>query len=204
MEPTSSSSSTATALRRLSLLSSHFPTHCSSSPQLEAFNCSSTNGENQENGCVFCLIVKGEAPAVKVYEDDVCLCILDANPLCFGHSLVIPKSHFPSLQETPPSVVAAMSSKVPLISSAVMKATDCDSFNLLVNNGAAAGQVIYHTHIHIIPRKASDCLWTSESLSRCPLKSDEAQKLADGIRENLLFSNNFEDSKGQGSSFIVN
>ncbi|XP_055830265.1 adenylylsulfatase HINT3 isoform X2 [Solanum dulcamara] len=201
MEATSAS--TATALRRLSLLSSHFRTHCFS-PQVAAFNCSSSNGENQENGCVFCMIVRGEAPALKVYEDDVCLCILDANPLCFGHSLVIPKSHFPSLQETPPSVVAAMSSKVPLISSAVMKATGCDSFNLLVNNGAAAGQVIYHTHIHIIPRKESDCLWTSESLSRCPLKSDEAQKLADGIRENLSFSNNIEDSKGQGSSLIVN
>lgn len=134
-------------------------------------------------------------------------------PLHFGckpivfwvrHSLVIPKSHFTSLKETPSSVVAAMSSKLPLISSAVMKATGCDSFNLLVNNGAAAGQVIYHTHIHIIPRKASDCLWTSETLSRCPLKSDEAQKLADGIRENLSISNNIEDSKGQGSSLIVN
>ncbi|PHT44661.1 hypothetical protein CQW23_13819 [Capsicum baccatum] len=199
MEPNS------TALRRLSLISSHFPlTHCSSSPHLGFNSSSSSNGENQKNTCVFCLIVRGKAPSIKVYEDEVCLCILDANPLCFGHSLVIPKSHFPSLQETPPSVVAAMSSKVPLISSAVMKATGCDSFNLLVNNGAAAGQVIYHTHIHIIPRKASDCLWTSESLSRCPLKSDEAQKLADGIRENLSFSNNFEDSKGQGSSLIVN
>ncbi|XP_015077031.1 adenylylsulfatase HINT3 [Solanum pennellii] len=195
--------STATALRRLSLISSHFRTHCSSL-QVSAFNCSSTDGENHENGCVFCMIVRGEAPALKVYEDDVCLCILDANPLCFGHSLVIPKSHFTSLQETPSSVVAAMSSKLPLISSAVMKATGCDSFNLLVNNGAAAGQVIYHTHIHIIPRKASDCLWTSETLSRCPLKSDEAQKLADGIRENLSISNNIEDSKGQGSSLIVN
>ncbi|XP_025887093.1 histidine triad family protein isoform X1 [Solanum lycopersicum] len=177
--------STATALRRLSLISSHFRTHCSSL-QVSPFSCSSTDGENHENGCVFCMIVRGKAPALKVYEDDVCLCILDANPLCFGHSLVIPKSHFTSLQETPSSVVAAMSSKLPLISSAVMKATGCDSFNLLVNNGAAAGQVIYHT------------------LSRCPLKSDEAQKLADGIRENLSISSNIEDSKGQGSSLVVN
>ncbi|XP_059297777.1 adenylylsulfatase HINT3 [Lycium ferocissimum] len=197
---------TAIALRRLSLISSHFPTHCSSSSQLTAFNCSSTTNEedNQEIGCVFCLIVRGKSPSLKVYEDDVCLCILDANPLCFGHSLVIPKSHFSSLQETPPSVVAAMCSKVPLISSAVMKATGCDSFNLLVNNGAAAGQVIYHTHLHIIPRKASDCLWTSESLTRCSLKSDEALKLADDIRENLSFSNNYEDNKGHGPSLVVN
>ncbi|KAK4363686.1 hypothetical protein RND71_018927 [Anisodus tanguticus] len=104
---------TATALRRLSLLSSHFRTHWSS-PQVgfnsSSSSSSSTNGEeNQENSCIFCQIVRGKAPALKVYEDDVCLCILDANPLCYGHSLVIPKSHFSSLQETPPSTVVTSS-----------------------------------------------------------------------------------------------
>nr|GMD28041.1 adenylylsulfatase HINT3 [Ipomoea batatas] len=76
-----------------------------------------------------------------------------------------------------------------------------DSFNLLVNNGAAAGQVVFHTHIHIIPRKASDCLWASESLRRRKLKLDhEALQLAYSIREKLPFFDNLEDSKGQGSS----
>ncbi|KAF3489484.1 hypothetical protein F2Q69_00056000 [Brassica cretica] len=83
-------------------------------------------------------------------------------------------------------VVAAMCSKVPLISNAIVKATDSDSFNLLVNNGAAAGQVIFHTHIHIIPRKERDCLWTSESLHRHTLKLDkEASELASRVREQL-------------------
>ncbi|CBI41071.3 unnamed protein product, partial [Vitis vinifera] len=98
-------------------------------------------------------------------------------------------------------VVAAMCSKVPFISNAIMKASGCDSFNLLVNNGAAAGQVIFHTHIHIIPRKARDCLWTSESLRRRTLKLDqEASQLADRVREQLSFLNNAEESKDQGSS----
>ncbi|PIN09850.1 Bis(5'-adenosyl)-triphosphatase [Handroanthus impetiginosus] len=80
-----------------------------------------------------------------------------------------------------------------------------DSFNLLVNNGAAAGQVVYHTHIHIIPRKARDCLWTSESIRRHPLKPDqEASRLANCIRENLSFVNLYEDSKGQDSSLVGN
>ncbi|XP_040384945.1 adenylylsulfatase HINT3 isoform X3 [Oryza brachyantha] len=95
-------------------------------------------------GCVFCRIIRGEAPAFKVYEDDVCLCILDSHPLAPGHSLIIPKCHFPSLEATPPPVVAAMCSKVPFLSNAIMKATQCDSFNMVVNNGAAAGQVIFH------------------------------------------------------------
>ncbi|KAE9463705.1 hypothetical protein C3L33_04387, partial [Rhododendron williamsianum] len=103
----------------------------------------------------------------RLYEDDVCLCILDTNPVSRGHSLIIPKSHFPCLQATPPPVIGAMCSKVPFISNAVVKATGCDSYNLLVNNGAAAGQVIFHTHLHIIPRKARDCLWASEVSTIC-------------------------------------
>ncbi|KAJ0112289.1 hypothetical protein Patl1_01506 [Pistacia atlantica] len=112
------------------------------------------------------------------------------------HSLIIPKSHFPSLEATPPSVIAAMCSKVPIISNAIMKTTASDSFNLLVNNGVAAGQVIFHTHIHIIPRKARDCLWASESLRRHPLKLDqETSRLADQVRKQL--SNISEDTKGE-------
>ncbi|XP_009782701.1 adenylylsulfatase HINT3 isoform X1 [Nicotiana tabacum] len=199
----------APARRRLALLSSHLrpatsPLKSNCFNPLEVTNCtSSSNAEHTENGCIFCKIVRGESPAIKVYEDDVCLCILDTNPLSCGHSLIIPKCHFSSLKETPPSVVASMFSKVPAISSAVIKATGCDSFNLLVNNGEAAGQVVFHTHIHIIPRKASDCLWASESLRRRPLKLDqEAKKLGENIRENLPSLGNIEDSKGQVSDLI--
>ncbi|XP_035543052.1 adenylylsulfatase HINT3-like [Juglans regia] len=79
----------------------------------------------QQNDCIFCKIVCGESPALKLYEDDACLCILDTNPLSHGHSLIIPKSHFCSLKATPPHVIAAMCLKVPFISSATMKATGC-------------------------------------------------------------------------------
>ncbi|XP_030454881.1 adenylylsulfatase HINT3 [Syzygium oleosum] len=151
--------------------------------------------------CVFCRITRGESPAFKLYEDEKCLCILDSKPLTHGHSLIIPKSHYSSLEATPPNVVAAMCSKVPFIGSAIMRAAGCDSFNLLVNNGAAAGQVIFHTHIHIIPRKASDCLWTSESLRRRPLNfNQDASRLVDRVREELSTSNVSEESKGQEST----
>uniref|UniRef100_A0A1D1XZ05 Putative HIT-like protein Rv1262c/MT1300 n=1 Tax=Anthurium amnicola TaxID=1678845 RepID=A0A1D1XZ05_9ARAE len=143
-----------------------------------------------EGNCVFCMIVRGESPAFKLYEDDTCLCILDSNPLTRGHSLIIPKSHYPSLEATPPVVVAAMCSTIPLLSNAIMIATKRNSFNLLVNSGAAAGQVIFHTHLHIIPRKENDCLWTSESSLRRPLKpSLETVNLVNDIREQLSFPN---------------
>ncbi|KAK2662609.1 hypothetical protein Ddye_001183 [Dipteronia dyeriana] len=185
--------------RRIAILCSHI---CPPEPLpfsgVSVSVCSSTDSDKVK-GCVFCRIIRGQSPALKLYEDDTCLCILDTNPLSRGHSLIIPKSHFSSLEGTPPTVVAAMCSKVPFISNAIMKATGCDSFNLLVNNGAAAGQVIFHTHIHIIPRKASDCLWASESLRRCPLKLDEeTSQLADQVRDRL--SKNSKDSLGQESN----
>ncbi|CAI9778686.1 unnamed protein product [Fraxinus pennsylvanica] len=195
------------ARRRLVILSSHINPPAEIlwpvSPLL-ASTSASENGEKDnysKSDCVFCNIIQGGAPALKVYEDDVCLCILDSNPLCHGHSLIIPKRHFSSLDATPPSIIGAMCSKVPLISNAVMKATGCDAFNLLVNNGAAASQVVFHTHIHIIPRKAHDCLWASESLRRRPLKLDqEAAHFAKCIRDNLTFLNDLEAIKVQGPS----
>ncbi|RYR62340.1 hypothetical protein Ahy_A04g019833 [Arachis hypogaea] len=249
------------ARKRLAILCSHLsPSPFSPDPTLTAVSglvCafSSSDAETQvahtekknlQNDCIFCKIVHGKSPAWKLYEDDMCLCILDIYPLSHGHSLIIPKSHFPSLDATPPSVIAAMCSKVPFISNAIMKATgsvaylrlqgvliygvfvcaastmavgcssvipllrprvpclwiaymeflaeqvlfnawnSADSFNLLINNGEAAGQVIFHTHIHIIPRKAYDCLWASESLRRRPLKlDDKVSQLAARIQEQL-------------------
>ncbi|GAB2254322.1 hypothetical protein Droror1_Dr00022131 [Drosera rotundifolia] len=161
---------------------------------------SSVNGVDE--GCVFCRIVCGKSPAYRLYEDDLCLSILDINPLCRGHALLIPKFHFSSLYVTPPAVIAAMFSKIPFLSNAIMKATGCDSFNLLVNNGAAAGQVIFHTHIHLIPRKASDCLWASESLRRLSLQLDtEASQLAKCIRDQMsIASDDVIEMQNQGTS----
>ncbi|KAJ9565132.1 hypothetical protein OSB04_001098 [Centaurea solstitialis] len=199
----------STQRRRLSIIASHLnPIPSPQQLNLSLCNSSSSDSEKHSNSssssCVFCKIVQGQAPALKLYEDDACLCFLDTNPVSPGHCLIIPRSHFPSLVATPPSVVAAMCSKVPYISKAVMKATDSDSFNLLVNNGLDAGQVIFHTHIHIIPRRARDCLWASESLQRHPLKQDqEVLHLVNNIRQQLSFVDGFEDSKDHGTTTLI-
>ncbi|KAJ4751535.1 Histidine triad nucleotide-binding protein 1 [Rhynchospora pubera] len=180
--------------RRLAVLCSHLsPSTSTRETPLEA-STSATQEEEKgggctQDGCVFCRIVRGEAPAFKLYEDDVCLCILDSKPLTLGHALIIPKCHFPSLETTPPSVVAAMCSKVPFLSNAIMRATQCDSFNFLVNNGKAAGQVIFHTHFHIIPRKAGDKLWPSESFRRTSIVGNpETASLVACIKDNICAS----------------
>lgn len=81
--------------------------------------------------CEFCDIVDGTSPCFKLYEDELCLCVLDINPLSRGHSLIIPKSHFPCLEATPPQVAAAMCAAVPLISSALLAATRCGNVFIL-------------------------------------------------------------------------
>ncbi|KAH9603648.1 hypothetical protein KSS87_009224 [Heliosperma pusillum] len=203
----------ASQRRRIAVLCSHL---CANNPQnsqiVDSSNCSSSESSNDENtlvdgkvklkkDCIFCQIIEGQSPAFKLYEDDVCLCILDTNPLSRGHCLLIPKLHCCSLDKTPPSVIAATCSKIPFISNAIKKVTGCDSFNLLVNNGAASGQVIFHTHIHIIPRKPRDRLWASESLRRLSLKLDhEASQLAESIRAELCHGDGKDEASNLGGN----
>jgi len=133
--------------------------------------------------CLFCKIVKEEIPAMKVYEDDEVIAFLDIRPVNPGHTLVIPKEHHPSLSETPDNVAAALMRVIPQLSKAIMKAVGTDSFNLGVNNGPLAGQIVDHTHLHIMPRFENDGwdIWTGTD----DLNPDDANKIANDIRQNL-------------------
>lgn len=126
--------------------------------------------------------------------------LLDHGPLFITcrHSLVIPKSHFSSLQETPPSVLGAICSKLPLLAKAITEATQCDAFNVLVNNGEEAGQVIFHTHVHIIPRSKDDGLWSSETYERNFLEDNQDTKNLVSCIKELLPSP--EDYSTEGST----
>lgn len=106
--------------------------------------------------CIFCKIVAGEIPCHKLYEDDLVLSFLDIGPLSTGHTLVIPKGHYVTIDQVPEETAAAMFLVVPGLSKAIMQATGAESWNLLQNNGAAAGQAVGHVHLHIIPRPAGD------------------------------------------------
>lgn len=106
--------------------------------------------------CLFCKITKHEIPAEIIYEDDDVMAFLDIMPKQFGHTLVIPKKHFDSIVDTPDDIIAKMFTVLKKISPAILKVTSADSFNTLFNSGAASGQMIFHTHMHIIPRKRGD------------------------------------------------
>ena len=105
-----------------------------------------------KNDCVFCAIAAGEIPSFKIYEDDVALAYLDINPFSVGHTLVIPKVHCGGLLDAPDDLLAQMVARVRKVAAHLKEALPCDGFNVLQNNGAAAGQTVMHLHFHIVPR----------------------------------------------------
>ena len=102
--------------------------------------------------CIFCKIVKGHERSTVVYEDDHSLGFLDIYPLNPGHTLVIPKKHYPTMNEMPPEEVGRLFITVAKIMKGVQKATRADGINIGQSNGAAASQEVFHVHVHIIPR----------------------------------------------------
>ena len=111
-----------------------------------------------KNNCVFCAIAEGEIPSFKVYEDDLVLAYLDINPFSEGHTLVIPKAHYTGLLDTPADVLKELVVRVQKVAAHLKGALPCDGFNILQNNGEAAGQTVKHLHFHIVPRYAGEPL----------------------------------------------
>lgn len=107
-----------------------------------------------DDNCIFCKIIKGEIPCHKLYEDEHVLAFLDVGPLSVGHTLVIPKGHYKTVDIMPDEIAAAVGRCLPKLSKAILHATGSTDWNLLQNNGEPAGQEVLHTHFHIIPRKA--------------------------------------------------
>ncbi len=131
-----------------------------------------------KNNCVFCAIAEGEIPSFKVYEDDFVLAYLDINPFSKGHTLVIPKEHSSGLIETSDETLAVLISRVKKVANHLKNVLPCDGFNILQNNGEAAGQTVMHIHFHIVPR------YGKEEITFNSQKGDmeELKALADKIR----------------------
>ena len=119
-----------------------------------------------KNDCLFCAIAAGEIPSTTLYEDDKVRVILDLNPAARGHALVLPKRHYKDVTTMPKTLLGHVMKVGAQIGSAQKKAFGYDGFNLIQNNGRAAGQSVFHFHLHVIPRKKGDAavgLWVPGS-----------------------------------------
>ena len=136
--------------------------------------------------CVFCAIVAGEAPAIRIYEDDDYLAILDIRPFTRGHTLVIPKRHTVDLTDTPPERSptwrpSASGSPGPRAS----PGCTADGNNVVINDGKAAFQSVFHIHLHVLPRQSGDKLSFAKGmlLRRDPEREESGRLLREALAQ---------------------
>ncbi|MBP3239790.1 MAG: HIT family protein [Oribacterium sp.] len=127
----------------------------------------------KDDNCIFCKLANGDIPTTTLYEDDTFRVIFDANPATDGHVLILPKEHYANLTELPYEIASDVMPLAGKIGKAMISGLGAKGFNVVQNNGEAAGQTVFHFHTHIIPRYGSEkelVLWkpnevTSEKLS---------------------------------------
>lgn len=110
---------------------------------------------NNEN-CIFCKIANGEIPAATIYEDEDFRVILDLGPASDGHALILPKAHYANIYELDEQTAAKAFVLAKKLAGKMTEAFACDGFNIVQNNGAVAGQTVFHFHMHLIPRYEGD------------------------------------------------
>ena len=137
----------------------------------------------KDENCIFCKLAGGDIPTATVYEDEYLRAIMDAAPANKGHIIILPKSHAASIYELEEEYVSRAFVLAKKLALALKKLTNCDGVNILQNNEEAAGQTVFHFHVHVIPRfKNDNCtlVWKPDSY-----EDGEANEIAKKIGELL-------------------
>lgn len=135
------------------------------------------------NNCIFCKIVQKKAPASIVYEDKKTIAFMSIQPINVGHTLVIPKHHYENIYEISEKEIAYLYRIVKKITNATNKAVSAEGIRIIQNNGKAAGQVIFHMHVHIIPMY-SNSEWKHPNIRDQKMLDQDAKKI-----KKVLFKN---------------
>jgi len=126
--------------------------------------------------CVFCRIVRGEAPAWKVYEDDEFVVILDKYPASYGHLLVVSKEHYVNILDAPLEK-AVKSFEIATRLAKAWRELGAPAVNVVTNAGREAGQMVFHMHIHVIPRWGGNLIWHGREELREEVAKEVVEKL---------------------------
>lgn len=110
----------------------------------------------KKENCIFCKLANGVIPAATIYEDEDFRVILDLGPAAKGHALILPKEHYADIYELSDELAAKALVLAKKIISNMTEILGCDGYNIVQNNGASAGQTVFHFHIHLIPRFEND------------------------------------------------
>lgn len=129
--------------------------------------------------CLFCKIIRKEIPATVVHENHRVIVFMDIKPVNPGHLLVVPKAHFEDYASTSEEALREMAVAAKRMGKAVMEALGAPGFNIAVNNGRVAGQLVGHVHVHVIPRFEGD---GHEQWHGAPYKDGEMQEVANQLK----------------------
>lgn len=138
--------------------------------------------DKDQEDCIFCKIISGDMPSHQIYEDENVLAFMDIRPVNTGHVLVVPKEHAKNFLESSDEQMCKLMTTTRKITPAILDAVDADSCNFTTNCGRSAGQVVFHTHFHIIPRFPAD---GHEMWKRQSDEEDDLKAIAERIKENL-------------------
>ena len=136
----------------------------------------------QKNNCIFCKIVRDDAPAIKIHEDEHTLAFMDINPASEGHTLVVSKEHFENILDIDAPALTAVSLATQRLAGAIYRALEPDGLRISQFNGGAAGQTVFHYHAHLIPIRRGQ---HAESHGRGPGNLERIKEIAQKISATL-------------------
>lgn len=142
--------------------------------------------------CLFCQIINGQIPAYRIYEDEDFIAFLDVKPINLGHSLIVPKKHYRNLFDLPTELLNKLGITIQALALAVKNGTQADGLNVSWNNEPAAGQIIFHAHIHLIPRFEGDGLkhWQGSNKESETAFKNTQKDITECLEEKLISQNN--------------
>lgn len=132
--------------------------------------------------CIFCDIANKNSEAEILFENDKFIAFLDINPINYGHTLVIPKAHYDNFLTIPGKDLEELTKITQYLAGAVKRGMQASGFNIISNNGASAGQTVYHFHFHIIPRFDNDFHMRPRTIE---YSDNEIRYYADKIKESI-------------------
>jgi histidine triad (HIT) family protein len=136
-----------------------------------------------DESCIFCKIARKQASASIIYEDETIIAFLDIRPLNLGHSLVIPKGHYIDIFDTPEKDLCNVHGVSKRIAPAIKNATNADGISIIQQTGKAAGQDIFHLHVHVVPRFEGQKMPSFNDLK--PVERGKLNEMAEKIRQCL-------------------
>lgn len=134
--------------------------------------------------CIFCGIIAGEKPAEIIFENDSAVAILDVNPIHFGHSLIIPRTHCVDFTTLPSRSFEGVMEALQVVARATVESLNIEGYNVFSNNGAVAGQSVFHLHFHVTPRYPNDNIRFELKLKK--YTDGQMSQIAGAIRNSII------------------